>query len=115
MIPVKELGLHAKVQSLQSLFMTLAASLHPMVIHGQEGPQEIESRMCQGVKTSIETALIHTCNRICSFMADEKNWTDNDGDAREILSMLIAQSVEDSRIQKRQPKQKKGPETDEQK
>jgi hypothetical protein len=113
-VPVKEMGLHAKVQSLQTMFMTLAASLQPTIIPGEEGPIEFQSKMCSGVKTSIETALIHTCNRICALMGDEQNWANNDADAREILSMLVAQSVKDSK-QKRKPRVKKGPNTDEQK
>lgn len=118
MVPVKELGLHAKVQSLQALFMTLTSSLQPVLIHGADGPEEIQSKIGQGVKTSIETALIHTCNRICSLMQDERNWVDDDGDARELLGMLMNQAVADmekDKTKKRQPRKQKGTDSDEQK
>lgn len=117
MIPVKELGLHAKVQSLQSMFVTLAASLNPPIAYGPNGPEKIDAPMNAGVRTSIETALIQTCNRICAFMGDERNWA-GDENAQEILGMLMGQAVADMKAEQlkpKRPRKKKGPESDEQK
>jgi hypothetical protein len=113
MIPVRDLGLHVRVQSLQNLFITLVSSLHPLIIHTHEGQETVENRMSPSVKTSVETAAIQVCNRICDFMADDKNWLE-DNQAENILSSLMHQAVAAEMNQKRQPRKKKDT-TDEQK
>jgi hypothetical protein len=114
MVPVKELGLQVKVTSLQQVFMTLASSLHPMVIHTSDGQETLDIKLEPAVRTSIETALVQTCNRICDFMGDDRNWIEDDT-ARQLLGNLMAQAVEENQKKSaRKPRTKKGP-TDEQK
>jgi hypothetical protein len=107
-IPVKDLGLQTKVLSLQQLFITLRASLNPLVLHTSEGQEVVKSAVEPGVRTSIETALVQTCNRISDFMSDDRNWVD-DSDARELLGNLIQRSVAEHKAAakpKRAPKKK---------
>jgi hypothetical protein len=114
MVPVKELGLQVKVTSLQQVFMTLASSLHPMVIHTSDGQETLDIKLEPAVRTSIETALVQTWNRRGDFMGDDRNWIEDDT-ARQLLGNLMAQAVEENQKKSaRKPRTKKGP-TDEQK
>jgi len=112
MIPIRDLGLHARMQSLQQIFTTLALSLNPIITNGPDGMELYESGIGSGVRTSIETALIQTCNRICALMEDSKNWEEDD-QAKNILSSLMHQAIQDME-KKPVTKRKKGT-TDEQK
>jgi hypothetical protein len=107
-VPVRDLGLHIKVQALQQLFVTLTSSLHPLVINGENGMETQELNLNPGVKTSIETALVQTCNRISEFMSDPKNWGP-DNQAEHILGQLMHQAVADQQKKKATPRKRKGP------
>jgi hypothetical protein len=114
MVPLRDLGLQTKVQSLQHLFITLAASLHPLVLHTVDGQQTVDGKLSSAVKTSIEMALVHTCNRISAFMGDERNWVEDDN-SRNILASLMSQALAEKEAEEtKRSRKKKGP-TSEQK
>ena len=121
MIPIRDLGLHTKVQSLQALFMTLTSALHPTVVYGSDGvPEIVDCKIGPGVKTSIEMALVHTCNRIADFMGDNRNWVDGQ-QAEDILGALMQQAVDETGAgtkpppKPRKPRRSKGTDSDDSK
>lgn len=97
-MPIKELGLHAKIQGLQQLLLTLSSLMHPTVVQKEGDFEVLPSPLGEGVRTSVQTAMIKVCNRICDIAADDANWVQdqNAGEAEALLGMLVKQAMEDT-------------------
>jgi hypothetical protein len=94
MLP-KDVTTHNQVETLSGMFVLLSSALNPAIVPRMDAPPEVvPSALGQGVKTSIETALISVCNRISELAQEPKRWDTGDEELNALYKMSLIAGIE---------------------